>query len=317
MEKKITASIYFDRYNTFIIIIEYNAQYSKLVYINILDAIKLKDIKEKEIKENIIYIIDMILEYNKNISNITLILSNDYYDMMLFPGNIEQIDDNTRRLIMFEFNKYFLDNKKIDDFYINLVDCISIKRISKKMLYATLLPKQLVTELKNIFIQKGIKDIKVNYEWVSVINNFIYNYPENYNKNSCLVSVNDNFIEFILISNFRLVGYESLNRTDNTIAQLIEQKLKECLNSFHISKIHNLYLYGYGLYKNDLLECQKLIQKPDLEVRRFNPFRMLETNLDKRNIEYCSRVFQLFAASISNDFIYNKLKKYIKNVNLS
>ena len=44
---------------------------------------------------------------------------------------------------------------------------------------------------------------------------------------------------------------------------------------------------------------------------------MLETNLDKRNIEYCSRVFQLFAASISNDFIYNKLKKYIKNVNLS
>ena len=63
----------------------------------------------------------------------------------------------------------FLDNKKIDDFYINLVDCISIK-VFQKMLYATLLPKQLVTELK-IFYSKRIKDIKVNYEWVSVINN--------------------------------------------------------------------------------------------------------------------------------------------------
>ena len=300
---KITSSIYFDKYNTFLTIAEKNNNSNSLIYVNAYDYINLSDINIEQTNNNITNIVNILLNYN--VTDVDIVLSNDYYEIMIFPGSINTAIEDNKEIINFEFSQYFGNKENISNYDINIVETISTRHNTKKLLYASLISKELSLKLHKLF--DNINIIKISYDWLNIINNFIHNYPELAESNTFLLGISRQYVEIILISNLKLLGYE-LIQNDNDILNNIDSKIQEIGNCFHVHNINNILLYGNELYKDTFLRINEILSKNNINVNRLNSFRILEENMEQSDKEHSASVFHLFAPCI------NDIPLHIENI---
>ena len=300
---KITSSIYFDKYNTFLTIAEKNNNSNCLIYVNAYDYINLNDINIEQTNNNITNIVNIL--HNYNVTDVDIVLSNDYYDIMVFPGSVNTAIEDNKEIINFEFSQYFGNKENISNYDINIVETISTRHNTKKLLYASLISKELLLILHKIF--DDINNIKISYDWLNIINNFIHNYPELAEANTFLIGISRQYLEIMLISNLKLLGYE-LIRNDNDILNNIDSKIQEIGNCFHVHTIDNILLYGNELYKDTFLRINEILSKNNINVNRLNSFRILEENMEQSDKEHSASVYHLFAPCI------NDIPLHIENI---
>jgi cold shock CspA family protein len=131
-----------------------------------------------------------------------------------------------------------------------------------------------------------------------IINAFTYNYPDKRVEVTILVHISStNVFEFITLENNQIVCYEFQNAVGGS-AQNVEEKIDAIKSQYGIDQISEILFYGDQLNKQRYLEYWEVGMIISGDSKRLNPLRLIDTDLEQRDKEYCERVFHLYAACI-------------------
>ncbi len=311
MEKEFIVSIYFNLYKTFLTVVERTEDKFILHYLNSTTAnIDLKDISSSQSLESITEIFSMLSEYFDKIKFLNIVLSPEYVHNTIFPGDINTISNDVYELLNLEIENAFED-KKIDDFKINLTGIFSPTTMTNEMLLVNLLPKTIEDSINQMFIDYGLLVNEIYFNNSALVNTFLFNYPEKSNERSAIICFHKDILEILLVAQSKLIAYEFVIRDDETIDQIVEKKLQEMFFNSKIAAVDNLFICGTELSKDVFIKCWKTGSFLSADTRRLNPFRMFTTELEERDKEYCARVFHLFTSCIGGSLPF-----YLKNENV-
>jgi len=168
-----------------------------------------------------------------------------------------------------------------------------------QMNLAIITSKNLIETVENITSSFGFELTDINTSPFSAINTFNYNYPDKSEYINILVHINQNILEFAILENQKILDYEFYDISNETdISQAIETKINNINKNLNINKIVGIYFFGQNLSKEEYVKYWEIGMFISDDSKRLNPFRMFETVLEKRDKEYCSRMFHIFPACI-------------------
>lgn len=150
------------------------------------------------------------------------------------------------------------------------------------------------------YFQKYEKEI--NFPYVSQIaaaNCFMYNYPELKDKNAAVVGIQNNYLDFCVLSNgnlvsFGLENYSSLEQIPIALEHQIEKALNEIIDDLS----GGIYFYGRDINQQTFISCWETAMIFGAEGKRLGTFRMLKSELDQRDLEYTYKTAQYYAPCI-------------------
>ena len=292
MEKKQIASLYLSKYSTLLVVLEqdtngFNLQYIKKIT-NILDL----NMPSSDSSTDAINEIKEILS-QFNINNFFITLNNDYYIATHIPGSFKENSSEFIKLVNLSIQQYYT-NKNITDFKIKTLPVNS----TYKTEYVTIIDKEIIFAAENIVAMLDYELTDINPTHISAINSYFYNYIENINNTVILVRLLDDALGFILLKEGKILGIEYCNiEDDNVMSKIIENKLWQIVKNYSVN-VDSIYFYGDKLNKKEYLECWKTGMIITDDSKRLNPLKLIPTNLEGRDKDYCIRMFHMYVTCI-------------------
>jgi hypothetical protein len=293
LKNKQIASLYFGKYNLLLAVLErtdncYNLQYIKKLN-NILD---LKTFSLEDSETTINEISQILSQFS--ISGFFVTLNPDYYIVAQIPGCIEKNKDEFLKLVNLSIEQHY-SNKDINDFRIKSIPINSVP----PMEFVTIINNDIIIAIKNLIAMFECEIIDINPEHISAINSFNFNYPEKNTETIILVQLLNNILEFIIISNNQILGFTySILEKDIPVSKIVENELSHIAKNYNLKDINCIYFYGDKLNKQEYLDYWKAGMIISQDCRRLNPFRLINSNLEKRDKDYCIHMFQMYVLCI-------------------
>jgi hypothetical protein len=296
MKKVLTLFFNIDR--TYIIKITNDPKGLILDYFNSTDSsIDLDAIHSGEIEINFGEIENIIDSQPIDFDSINLVFPAEAIMTTQIPGKSKLDKDELVKIISVELIKAY-PKLNITDFEIEVFQLANNLKGESKQLSVIFQKSDI--ELFEQLLFKYNKPITKQYiSIIAAANAFLYNYPELHETNNAIIGIQNNFMDFCVISNGNLIYYNLLNYPDDaSIPDILEKELNKVTSDIVPNLSGGLYFYGSDLTKSVLLSVWEIAMLFGVEGKRLNAFRMVRTNLSKREREYAARTMQIYPACI-------------------
>ena len=294
MENNLIATIYFGKNCTLFALIKKNDNAFCLHYLNKFNPINPSNQTEKETKNTIQKLNAVIEKYKNNISHFFATIDTQYSIITKIPGDYDLASSEFIELINLEIRQHF-SNLTVEDFRVKITKLNS----NPQMNLAIITSKTLINSIENMISDFGFELTDINASPFSAVNTFNYNYPDKSEKVNIIVHINQNILEFAILQNNQILDYEFYALSNEAgISRAIEVKINSIIKNLNIDEVEGIYFFGQNLSKEEYIKCWEIGMFISFDSKRLNPFRMFDNVLEKRDQEYCSRMFHTFPACI-------------------
>ena len=291
-------SLFFNTDRTYITKVQNKNEGLELEYFNSTNSpIDLDAIHSNEEVEGFDEIESVLNNFDVESDMINLVFPADAIMTSQLPGKVKMKKEEILDLISLELKRAY-PKLNINDFEIQVVQMGTNKKGDANQL--AIIYQKHDLELFQQLLQKYNTPIKMKYvSQIAAANAFLYNYPEFQQKNAAIIGIQNNFIDFCVLSNSQMVYYSLLNYSNESdIPEILEKELGKVTDEIIVDLSAGLFFYGSDLTKSVLLSVWEIAMLFGVEGKRLNAFRMIKTNLGKREREYASRTMQIYPACI-------------------
>lgn len=291
-------SLFFNTDRTYITKVQNKNEGLELEYFNSTNSpIDLDAIHSNEEVEGFDEIESVLNNFDVESDMINLVFPADAIMTSQLPGKVKMKKEEILDLISLELKRAY-PKLNINDFEIQVVQMGTNKKGDANQL--AIIYQKHDLELFQQLLQKYNTPIKMKYvSQIAAANAFLYNYPEFQQKNAAIIGIQNNFIDFCVLSNSQMVYYSLLNYSNESdIPEILEKELGKVTDEIIDDLSAGLFFYGSDLTKSVLLSVWEIAMLFGVEGKRLNAFRMIKTNLGKREREYASRTMQIYPACI-------------------
>lgn len=291
-------SLFFNTDRTYITKVQNKNEGLELEYFNSTNnPIDLDAIHSNEEVEGFDEIESVLNNFDIESDMINLVFPADAIMTSQLPGKVRMKKEEILDLISLELKRAY-PKLNINDFEIQVVQMGTNKKGDANQL--AIIYQKHDLELFQQLLQKYNAPIKMKYvSQIAAANAFLYNYPEFQQKNAAIIGIQNNFIDFCVLSNSQMVYYSLLNYSNESeIPEILEKELGKVTDEIIDDLSAGLFFYGSDLTKSILLSVWEIAMLFGVEGKRLNAFRMIKTNLGKREREYASRTMQIYPACI-------------------
>lgn len=291
-------SVFFNTDRTYLTGLTIEESGITLDYINsTIHPIDFSKIESPESVNGISELNNILLRMNFKPDEISITLPSESVLVTKFPDKEDISDDELRQLLNLEIRQIYPDRDS-SEFTSYAVSLIPEKQKLHQML-AVIIIKELFKKIENLLkiVDKPI--LKFEISQLNAHTGFLYNYPEIRDKCVLFLSLQGQFIEVSVLQNGQQVYYNLLALPDyNQIGDLFEREFAKIVPDY-ASVVDVCFFFGAGLTKSI---SQMLSERASFlginEAKRLNAFRLVRTNLSKREQDYCSRTLHIFPACI-------------------
>lgn len=291
-------SIFFNTDRTYVTKVLNSPDGLKLEYLNATNTpIDLDSLHTDEQTQAFDEIDNIILQAGIDFDNISIVFPADSLLISHMPSKKGITREEIMDLIGIELKRTF-PNLNITNFQIQVFQLSENKSKINKQIAVVYQNNDL-----NVFEQYFSKYGKeINFPYVSQIaaaNCFMYNYPELRDKNAAIVGIQNNYIDFCVISKgnfvyFGLENYISIDGIPNALEKQIEKTINEIVDDLG----GGIYFYGRDVNQQTFINCWETAMIFGAEGKRLGTFRMLKSELEDRDIEYTFKTAQHYAPCI-------------------
>ncbi len=307
-----TVSIFFNTDRTYLTLINAEADGLELEYLSATEH--RIDLESPDTEQSLLgqselnELLNQVKEMNFDRVAITMPAENVLVNKI--PGNRDMNADDIRKLVNFEIRQNF-HQFRFQDFSVSITP-LAPGNDKKETMLCVIVPNDVLKAATGFIkpLSQMIDFIEISQ--LNAHSAFMYNYPELAEKNIAIVSVQDQFID-ISLSKAGTPGYYNLASYDSIeqIGEVIEQEFQKILSE-SAETIDGAYFFGNKLTKDAMLACWETSMMLGIEAKRLNPFRLMRTNLNEREKEYCSRTYQLYPPAVGGSLpLYHKRIKLI------
>ncbi len=291
------ASIYFGKQRTLLAITERQEDAFVLHYLNMTSSyINLNNISDKNSVKNLAELSLMMAAFSDKISKLFVVIDRQDAFITKFPCNMNENIFNIRELVELEVRQNF-QNAGLSNFNVKVFDIFS--NSNNQMLLATFIPQNIIDTCRQIIKGFGTDITDFNVSSIAAINSYIFNYPDEKNENNLIISLDSNVMQFSMLANNKIFSYDiAIDATSQNIPEIIENKANRIISLANIENFKNIFTIGSDLTKSNFFKCWEIGALLGSDTKRLNSFRMFKTTLGKRERDYCSRIFHLFAPCI-------------------
>lgn len=291
-------SIFFNTDRTYIAKILNSPDGLKLEYLNATNTpIDLDSLHTDEQTQAFDEIDNIIGQCGNDFDNISVVFPADSLLISHMPSKKGITREEIMELIGIELKRTF-PNLNITNFQIQVFQLNENKTKVNKQIAVVYQNNDL--SVFEQYFQKYEKEI--NFPYVSQIaaaNCFLYNYPELKDKNAAIVGIQNNYIDFCVISksNFVYFGLENYATADQ-IPTALEAQIEKVMNEVVDDLAGGIYYYGRDVNQQTFISCWETAMIFGAEGKRLGTFRMLKSDLEERDIEYSIKTAQYYAPCI-------------------
>jgi Tfp pilus assembly PilM family ATPase len=298
---KQTLSVFFNIDRTYVSIVEPKEKGLELLYINSTDTnIDLENIDDEMSQMAIEELTTLLQGLDFDVSNITVTIPSESVIVSQFPGRQGMSEEEMRKLIALEI-KHSYPQFNPSDFSSNIVP-METQINGQSMMLAVIIPKQIVyscLEILNVF-NLPIESIEISQ--LNAHTAFLYNYPEFQDKTVAILGVQENFVDISVIQNSKPIFYDLVSLPDKKqIGEMFETQYNRLISDV-VNKIDMAYFFGTGLTRDMHIAAWEISALLNIGFGRLNAFRMLTTNLEPRDRDYCLRTQHIYPPCIGGSF---------------
>lgn len=289
-----TISVFYNIDRTYITLVEMKDDGLELLYLNATDnRIDLENIESDESMLGIQELSSILYEIGDDYNRVSITLPADIVFISKIPGDDDLSVQDIKKLVNFEIRQNF-PQFTFDDFSTTVVPLAPMLN-GKKMLLCVIVPNDILSTATQLLKDLNLPFVNsIDISQINAHNAFRYNYPELWDKNVVLASIQNKFIDISLSKNgipgyYNLASFSSVEQ----ISDIIEKELQKILTEA-APTIDAVFFFGANLNKETFMTCWETAMILGLEAKRLNPFRMMRTQLSERERQYCSRTFQIY-----------------------
>lgn len=212
------------------------------------------------------------------------------------PSDEKMEHSQIKRMIELEINNSYPEST-ISDFTVILYD-FAERMDGNKMMVAAIIPNIILKNINQIFAPLGLPISKINISQFASQNSLLYNYPEQKDKAVALISIQKEYIDLsvmkegksIYLSKIYYDAAEELN-------SILEDEFNIVMTNY-VDYVETAFICGKYLTAEILQQCEAKLAEFLMTASRHNTFKMVRTNLEQREKEYCSRTAHIYSACI-------------------
>jgi Tfp pilus assembly PilM family ATPase len=289
-----TVSVFYNIDRTYVTLVEMKDDGLELLYLNATDnRIDLENIESDESMLGVQELSSILYEIGDDINRVSITLPADNVFVSKVPGDDDLSVQDIKKLVNFEIRQNF-PQFTFEDFSTTVVPLAPMLN-GKKMLLCVIVPNDILSTATQLLKDLNLPFVNsIDISQINAHNAFRYNYPELWDKNVVLASIQNKFIDISLSKN-GVPGYYNLASfsSNEQISEIIEKELQKILTEA-AETIDAVFFFGANLTKDNFMMCWETAMILGLEAKRLNPFRMMRTQLGERERQYCSRTFQIY-----------------------
>lgn len=304
-------SVFFNIDRTYITIVEPNEKGLELVYLNSTETnIDLENIEDEFSQEAVQEFISLLKTIEVEITNITVTIPAESVLVSQFPGRPGMEENEMRKLISLEI-KHAYPQFNAEDFSSNIIP-MERRLDGQLLMLAVIIPKQIVYSCLEILSVFNLPIENIEISQLNSHTSFLYNYPEHQDKTIAIMGVQSNFMDISVIHKGKPMYYDLVSLPDkNAIGEVFETEYNKIIASV-VDKIDMAYFFGTGLTRDMYIAAWETSMLINIGFGRLNTFRMMTTQFDTRDREYCSRTMHIYPPCIGGSFpaYHEKIKLY-------
>jgi len=292
-------SVFFNIDRTYATLMEVKEKGLELKFIDSTRTqIDLENISSSESVEGIRELHQMIEQNKDSIESINVAIPAEIVFVTQFPGASGMSNDELNQLVNLEIKQAFPQFNS-DEFSSNIIPMEPAKDGSSMMM-AAIIQREILDAIKEIFINHlPVQNIEVSQ--LGAHTSFLYNYPENAEKTNIVFGIQEQFIDVSVIKNAKPAYYNLLSiSSPDKIGELFEEEYNKIIANF-ADQVDGAYFFGMGLTKEIYFQVWETAMAIGImETGRLNAFRMVETTLDQRRRDYCSRMMHVLPPCVGS-----------------
>jgi len=291
-------SIYFNTDRTYVTKVLNSHNGLKLEYLKATNIpIDLDSLHTDPQKQAFEEIDKLILESGLDFDKISIIFPADSLLISHMPSKKGITKEEIKDLIGIELKRTF-PNLDISNFQIQVFQLKESKSQVNKQI-AVVYQKNDLSVFEQYF-SKYEKEFNFPYvSQVAAANCFMYNYPELMDKNVGVVGIQNNYIDFCVISqgNLAYFGLESYS-TNEQISTALENQIEKVTKEIVGDLAGGIYFYGRDINQQLFITLWETAMIFGIEGKRLGTFRMMKTDLEDRDKEYTFKTAHYYAPCI-------------------
>lgn len=294
---KQSLSVFFNNDRTYFSMFEKVRNGLILTYINSTKyPVNFSRMDDENTIQGILEVKEIISEIKSELGRVSVTLTADNVIVSQFPG-MKKIDMNElRKLVSFEIRQSY-PQFNFENFITNIIP-FEPRLDGQKMMMAVIISKQDLESCRSLLqpLNQPLDNIEITQ--LNAHTAFMYNYPERAEQVVALFGFQGNFVDISVIKQGKPLYYNIAILKDlDKIGELCDSQFQKILTSY-VGKIDAVFFFGSGLTIKMFKLSSESASMKGIESHRFNAFRMMETKLDSREREYCSRVSHIFPPCI-------------------
>ncbi|MBX3043290.1 MAG: hypothetical protein KIT33_14775 [Candidatus Kapabacteria bacterium] len=269
-----------------------------LDYINsTIHHIDLENFKTEESRNGVAEMNKFFFEMDFEPDEISVTLPSESVLVSKFPGKHDITDDELTQLLNLEIRQLYpqCDPKDYTTYAVPMLP--DNPKLHQMM--AVIVPNEDFKALEELVQILNKPIVKFDITQLNAHTCFLYNYPEMVDKNIIFVCVQGHFMDVSVLSAGKPIYYNLLAVSDfKKVGEFLEKEYDKIVPNY-VDEIHACYFFGVGLTKEiNMMLWETASLLGIFEAKRLNSFRMLKSNLSKREKEYCSRTLHIYPACI-------------------
>lgn len=269
-----------------------------LDYINsTIHHVDIENIKTDESRNGVAELSKFFFEMDFDPDEISVTLPSESVLVTKFPSKKEITDEEISELLNLEIRQMYPSCDQ-NDFTTYIVPLLPANEKLHQMV-AVIVPKEDFKVIDEVLQIINRPVVKFDITQLNAHTAFLFNYPEMFDKNVLLVSVQGQFMDVSVLSGGQPIYYNLVALPDyNKTGELLEKEYAKIVPAY-TDTLDACYFFGAGMTKPVsmmLWETASLLGI--FEAKRLNAFRMLKGNLTKREKEYCSRTLHIYPACV-------------------
>jgi len=204
-----TVSVFYNIDRTYVTLVEMKDDGLELLYLNATDnRIDLENIESDESMLGVQELSSILYEIGDDINRVSITLPADNVFVSKVPGDDDLSVQDIKKLVNFEIRQNF-PQFTFEDFSTTVVPLAPMLN-GKKMLLCVIVPNDILSTATQLLKDLNLPFVNsIDISQINAHNAFRYNYPELWDKNVVLASIQNKFIDISLSKN-GVPGYYNL-----------------------------------------------------------------------------------------------------------
>lgn len=291
-------SIYFDINQIYFANLESNEKGLFLNYINSSTAISdtpidLENLNNyPNIKEELL----LFCQESPKADSIAITLASENVLISYIPGDINMEHSKIKQMIELEISNTYSDSN-INNYTVIIYD-FAERMDGNKMMIAAIIPNIILQNIYNILKPLQIPISKIDISPFATINSLLYNYPNQKEKAAAVLNLHNEYIDVVVVKEAKPIYYsqvyfDSIDELDS----ILEEEFNTIMTDY-IDYVETAFFCGNYLTVDILAQGEAKLADFLMTGFRLNTFKMVRTNLEQREKEYCSRTAHIYTPCI-------------------